>query len=218
MDGKWSSGPPAPIRIVGRAITWTIARFPASWPLLRRPTQSFFDRLALTWDTRTATQQRMAPLEAAVAGIDGAPERILDLGTGTGAAALWLAERYPPASVTGIDVAEQMVAGAREKVPPALAARLSFEVGDASSLRFPDAEFDLVVQVSAPAFFAETARVLAPGGHLIVVSSLGTATPFHTPVDLLRDGFERRGLAWVTDGAAGPGTYYVLRKPGGKTA
>jgi hypothetical protein len=67
--------------------------------------------------------------------------------------------------------------------------------------------------VSAPAFFEETARVLAPDGRLVVVSSLGTATPFHTPVDLLRRGFEAQGLEWVTRGTAGPGTYYVLRKP-----
>ena len=66
-------------------------------------------------------------------------------------------------------------------------------MADASALRFADGEFDLVVQVSAPAFFAETARVLAPGGHLIVVSSRGTETPFHTPVRLLRGGFEAQG-------------------------
>ena len=107
-----------------------------------------------------------------------------------------------------------MVAGAREKLPVALEERLRFEVADASALRFSDGEFDLVVQVSAPAFFAETARVLAPGGHLVVVSSLGTATPFHTPVDLLRRGFERLGLEWVSEGAAGPGTFYVFGKPG----
>ena len=70
-----------------------------------------------------------------------------------------------------------------------------------------------MVQVSAPAFFAETARVLAPTGHLIVVSSRGTSTPFHTPAGLLRSGFERHGLEWVGEGAAGPGTYYVMRRP-----
>jgi SAM-dependent methyltransferase len=84
-------------------------------------------------------------------------------------------------------------------------------------LPLDDGAFDLVVQISTPAFFAETARVLAPGGHLIVVSSLGPGTPFHTPVTLLRQGFERHGLAWVTDGAAGPGTYYLFRKPSGSS-
>lgn len=214
MSDERSSGPPAPIRIAGKAITWMIARFPSSWRFLRAPTQRFFDRLAPTWDRRTMTQQRMAPLEAAVAGIDREPARILDLGTGTGAAAFWLAERYPGASVIGVDMAEQMVAEARAKLPSELRERVRFELADASALPFSDGEFELVVQVSAPAFFAETVRVLMPGGHLIVVSSLGPATPFHTPVDLLRRGFEREGLEWVTEGAAGPGTYYVLRRPG----
>jgi ubiquinone/menaquinone biosynthesis C-methylase UbiE len=208
-----SAGPPAPVRVIGKAVTWLVARFPASWPLLRGGARRFFDRLAPVWDERTATPQRLAPLEEAVDGIENEPRRILDLGTGTGAAALWLAERYPAASVIGVDVAERMVAGAREKLSPTLADRVRFEVADASALPFSDGEFELVVQVSTPAFFAETTRVLAPGGHLIVVSSLGTGTPFHTPVKLLRRGFEREGLAWAGQGAAGPGTYYVFRKP-----
>ena len=209
-----SDGPPAPIRAIGKAITWLVARFPRSWRLLRTPTTRFFDRLAPEWDARTARPERMAPLEAALEAAPGEPRRILDLGTGTGAAATLLAERYPAAEVTGVDISEPMIELAREKLPPALADRLRFEVADASELPFSGGEFDLVVQVSTPAFFGETARVLAPGGHLVVVSSLGTGTPFHTPIELLRRGFEREGLAWVTDGAAGPGTYYVLRKPG----
>jgi SAM-dependent methyltransferase len=207
-----STEPPAPVRAAGKAITWLVARFPASWSLLRAPTRRFFDRLAPDWDVRTAHPERMAPVEAALSATTGEPRRILDLGTGTGAAALWLAERFPDASVIGVDVAEAMVARARDKLPPGLADRVRFEVADASALAFGDGEFDLVVQVSAPAFFEETVRVLAPGGHLVVVSSLGTGTPFHTPVDLLRRGFEREGLDWVTEGAAGRGTYYVLRK------
>lgn len=209
-----SGGPPAPIRIAGKAITRLIARFPASWPLLRVPTRRFFDRIAPDWDARITDPERMAPLEEALAGFDREPKRILDLGTGTGAAAIWLAERLPAVSVIGVDISEQMVAGARSNVPAALRARLDFDVADASALPFSDGEFDLVVQVSVPAFFAETARVLAPGGHLVVISSRGTTTPFHTPVDLLRRGFKRRGLEWVTEGVAGPGTFYVFRKPG----
>ena len=154
-------------------------------------------------------------MDPLAAGLDLAatePSRILDLGTGTGAAALWLGERYPEARVTGVDVAEEMVRLAAADVPEGDAERIDFRVADASKLPFESAAFDLVVQVSAPAFFAETARVLAPGGSLVVVSSRGTGTPFHTPVSLLRRGFEREGLEWVGDGAEGIGTYYVLRK------
>jgi ubiquinone/menaquinone biosynthesis C-methylase UbiE len=195
-------------------MTRLVARFPATWPLLRGPTRRFFDRIAPNWDARTAHPQRLAPLEEAVDGVDGQPVRVLDLGTGTGNAATWLAERFPDAEVIGVDIADRMIATARAKLPTELRRRVEFDVADASALPFADGEFDLVVQVSAPAFFAETARVLAPGGHLIVVSSRGTGTPFHTPVELLRRGFEREGLTWLAQGAAGPGTYYLLRKPG----
>jgi ubiquinone/menaquinone biosynthesis C-methylase UbiE len=155
----------------------------------------------------------MDPLAAGIELAGSEPTRILDLGTGTGAAAAWLAERYPDAQVTGVDVAEEMVRLARDRVAAGDDGRLRFEVADAAALEFETGAFDLVVQVSAPAFFAETARVLAAGGHLVIVSSRGTGTPFHTPVPLLRRGFEREGLEWVGEGAAGPGTYYVLRKP-----
>jgi SAM-dependent methyltransferase len=193
-------------------MTWLVARFPSSWFVLRAYNRRYFNRIAPEWHTRIGGPGRMDPLAE---GLDLAalePSRILDLGTGTGAAALWLAERYPEARVTGVDVAEEMVRLARGDVPDADADRIEFQVADASDLPFETATFDLVVQVSAPAFFAETARVLAPGGALVIVSSRGTGTPFHTSPALLRRGFEREGLEWVGEGAAGIGTYYVLRQ------
>ncbi len=208
-----SDGPPAHTRIIGKAITWLVARFPSSWKLLRGPTRRFFNRLAPEWHTRIGAPGRMDPLADGIALAGSEPTRILDLGTGTGAAAAWLAERYPDAQVTGVDVAEEMVRLARDRVGAGDEKRLRFEVADAAALEFETGAFDLVVQVSAPAFFAETARVLAPAGTLVIVSSRGTGTPFHTPVSLLRRGFEREGLEWVGEGAAGPGTYYVFRRP-----
>jgi SAM-dependent methyltransferase len=207
-----SAGPPPHVRAIGRTITWLVARFPRSWTLLRGPTTRFFDRLAPSWHSRIGDPDRMVPLEAALERAGAEPARILDLGTGTGAAATWLAERFPEAEVVGVDVSEEMIRIARGEIPAALSGRLRFDVADASALPFEDAAFDLVTQVSVPVFFSETARVLAPRGHVIVVSSRGTGTPFHTAPGLLRDGFEREGVDWVTDGAAGPGTYYVMRK------
>jgi hypothetical protein len=55
------------------------------------------------------------------------------------------------------------------------------------------------------------ARVLAPGGYVVVVSSLGLKTPFHTPAHTLRNGFRRRGVDVVADGAAGAGTFFLGR-------
>jgi len=54
-------------------------------------------------------------------------------------------------------------------------------VGDAERLPFADGSLDLVAQISVPVFFDEVSRVLAPRGYVVVVSSLGHKTPFHTP-------------------------------------
>jgi SAM-dependent methyltransferase len=209
-----SSPPPAPIRIIGHGISRAVARFPWTWRLFRGFTRRFFDRVAPIWDARTASPERMAPLAAALEVAGVTPRRILDLGTGTGKAAIWLAERFPEASIVGVDLAPKMIEAARERLPEELTGRVRYEVADAGArLPFADAGFDLVAQVSVSAFFAETARVIEPGGTLVVVSRLGSATPAHTPPRLLRRGFEREGLEWVDAGAAGVGTYYVLRKP-----
>jgi ubiquinone/menaquinone biosynthesis C-methylase UbiE len=142
------------------------------------------------------------------------PERILDLGTGSGVAALMLARRFPEARVTGVDVSEAMIEVARDKLDEELAERLEFAVADAADLPYEPDSFDLVAQVSVPVFFGEIARVLAPGGHAVVVSSLGAATPFHTPPRMLDRGFRQRGMDPVDEGAAGVGTWFTARAPG----
>jgi SAM-dependent methyltransferase len=213
-DPPAPSPPPAWLRFLGQAISASVARFPATWPLFRGFTRRFFDRIAPNWNERISAPDRMAPLEAALELVEGEPSRILDLGTGTGAGASWLAERFPGGSVAGADISGEMIAGAKRNLPADLRERVEFTTADATSLPFADGEFHLIVQVSVPAFFAGTARVLAPGGYLVVVSSLGAATPAHTPPRLLRRGFEAEGLEWVGEGAAGRGTYYVFRKLG----
>jgi predicted O-methyltransferase YrrM len=62
-----------------------------------------FDRSAGGWDERVRPDapEHLAALAAAVARLQAPPARALDLGTGTGAAALWLARTFPDARVTG---------------------------------------------------------------------------------------------------------------------
>jgi ubiquinone/menaquinone biosynthesis C-methylase UbiE len=190
-----------------------VARFPSTWPLLRPRMRSFFDRLAPLWDKEFASgPERMAPLHAALEHLATAPARILDIGTGTGMVALELAGTYPDAEVVGVDLSERMIEEARRKTRPEGGDRVRFEVVDAADLPYEDGAFDLVTQMSVPAFYDETARVTAPGGHLVVISSLGAATPLHTPPDALRSGYERRGLTEVARGDAGRGTYFVARR------
>jgi SAM-dependent methyltransferase len=211
---RTSPPPPLPIRVIGKALTRVVARAPWTWPLMRRPVRGFFDRLAGAWDERVRPDapEHLAALAAAVARLEVPPARALDLGTGTGAGALWLAREFPEAHVTGLDISEAMIERARAKVPAELSGRVEFVIGDAERLPFADGSLDLVAQISVPVFFDEVARVLAPGGYVVVVSSLGLKTPFHTPERTLRNGFRRRGVEAVAAGTAGPGTFFVGRR------
>jgi ubiquinone/menaquinone biosynthesis C-methylase UbiE len=215
MNPEARKDPPAPVRWIGKAQMQLVSRVPRAWRLIKGPTRRFFDSLAGNWDARVQpdSPQRLAALHSAVDRAQAAPERILDLGTGTGAAALALARRFPDAHVEGVDISDEMIKAAREKVTEDLAGRVRFSVADAAALPFDPASFDLVTQVSVPVFFDQVARLLRPGGHVVVVSSLGKATPYHLPNRTLRRQFERRGLRHVASGSAGSGTYFVAERP-----
>lgn len=200
-------------RVLGRAINDLVARAPWLWPLLRGRTRRFFSARASGWDERTGAggAEHLAPLAAAALHVGRAPERILDVGCGTGEGTLFLAREFPQARVRGVDLAEEMIRAAVAKVGLDPEGRIAFKLGDAAALPFPDESFDLVAQLNMPPFFAEIARVLRPGGHAIVASSWGAQTPFYTRPGLLRWKFLQRGVEPVEIGEAGAGTFYVGR-------
>ena len=208
------TGPPARVRVVGRAMNSAVAHAPWLWPLLRRPMTSYFDDLARGWDERTGATgvSHLAPLAVAVTKIDRRPERALDIGTGTGVAALFVAREFPHASVRGVDVSEEMIRQAKAKVGLDPDARVVFRVADASGLPYDDGHFDLVTQLNMPPFFAEISRVLRHGGHAIIAASSGDRTPFFTPDSVLERGFKRHGMTTVKAGRIGSGSYFVARK------
>lgn len=70
-----------------------------------------------------------------------ADTNILDVGCGPGTLTADLAASCPRGSVIGIDPSIEVIQVAQQTLPPAQ--NLSFEVGDASSLRFRDATFDI---------------------------------------------------------------------------
>jgi len=82
------------------------------------------------------SDEAFAPLAAALDALPTEPERVLDLGTGTGLAAFAVARRFPSASVVGSDIAEEMLAQARDATPPDLTERVRFEAADAARLPF----------------------------------------------------------------------------------
>jgi len=211
---------PAKIRLTGRAMNAAVARAPWLWPALRPGMRRFFDASARGWDerTRAGSVDHLAALAAATATIEPIPERILDLGTGTGEAALFLAREFPRASVRGVDISEEMIAAARAKVGLDPEGRIAFRVADAGALPFGDESFDLVVQLNVPPFFAEIARVLRPGCTVLAAASWGPATPFYTPPPVLERGFRRHGIEPAGAGEAGPGTWWSGRRRPGAAA
>jgi SAM-dependent methyltransferase len=200
-------------RLVGRALNNLVARAPWLWPLLRRRMTNFFSERAVGWDQRTGAggPEHLAPLASAVLRVSPSPERILDVGCGTGAGTLFLAREFPQARIRGVDISEEMVREAVAKVGLDPEGRVAFKVGDAAALPYPDESFDLVAQLNMPVFFDQVARVLRPGGHVIVAASWGKATPFYTRPKLLQWKFAQRGITQVELGEAGAGTYWVGR-------
>jgi SAM-dependent methyltransferase len=134
---------------------------------------------------------------------------VLDVGTGTGAAALMAAQRWPAAEVLGIDVSPGMIERAAAKEPRP---GLRFLVADVAEL--PAGEgYDLVMLVNMPPFIAPVARLVRPGGFIAHIASRGPVTPFYTAAEQLERGYRRHGLETVASGSAGPGTYYLARRP-----
>ncbi|MFO7172331.1 MAG: class I SAM-dependent methyltransferase [Bacillota bacterium] len=101
---------------------------------------------------------------------------ILDVGCGTGINLLEAARVFGPCRLlVGIDLSPGMVAVAQEKAAQA-GVPATILLGDAEALPLPDATFDLVICNSAYHWFenrqqavAEMARVLRPGGQLILI-------------------------------------------------
>jgi SAM-dependent methyltransferase len=99
----------------------------------------------------------MAPGYAAFAGVrDG--ERILDLGTGTGAVTLALESMLPGSEITGVDLSAGFIAHAKKN---AKSTRLRFEVGDAQTLRFSDGSFDQTMALLVINFIPDHEKALA---------------------------------------------------------
>src|SRR5271170_8510145 len=71
-------------------------------------------------------------------------ERVLDVGCGTGATAIPFAQAVAPGGqVTGVDIAEPMLAQARENIAAAGIGNVTLLRADAQVHRFPPDSFDL---------------------------------------------------------------------------
>jgi ArsR family transcriptional regulator len=138
--------------------------------------QSYFRKHAADWDRiRTLYVPETAVEDAILRSLAGPPFRTLvDLGTGTGRMLEILAGRYDRG--LGLDVNQSMLAYARSKLGPSGLANAEVRHGDIYDLALPDGVADGVVvhqvlhYLSEPAHAVrEAARILAPGGRLLIV-------------------------------------------------
>jgi ubiquinone/menaquinone biosynthesis C-methylase UbiE len=106
----------------------------------------------------------------------GATGAMLDIGTGPGHLPLLVCERFPGATVVGVDLSRHMLRHAeRHRAASPFASRISYRLGDAKGLDLPDASFDAVYSntilhhIPDPRpFLAEAWRVLRPGGAFLI--------------------------------------------------
>jgi ubiquinone/menaquinone biosynthesis C-methylase UbiE len=185
-----------------RLVTDIVVRRPMLWRLFRRAMRRQFDRLAPVWDAQRRPDS-FAPVEAALDRLPAPPRRVLDLGTGTGSVARIVAARFRHADVVGVDISQGMLDEARQRTD---SSRVTYQQADAERLPFDDGSFDLVTLANMIPFFDELARLVAPGGHVVLAFSAGAETPIYVPPARLRSELERRGFTEFADVSAGRGT------------
>lgn len=101
--------------------------------------------------------------------IDLTGKQVLEVGSGRGGGASFVARYHAPRSVVGVDRSPHAVEFCQKRHESV--SNLSFKVGDAEALPFDDHTFDVLINIESShcykqlaAFFGEVVRVLRPGG------------------------------------------------------
>ena len=105
------------------------------------------------------------------------PMHILDLATGTGDLAIKMAKRIPEAHIMGVDLSDNMLAVAAEKIRRrGLDDHIALYQGDAENLELGDSSVDVVTVAFGVRNFgnieqglSEIKRTLRSGGHIVVL-------------------------------------------------
>lgn len=170
--------------------------------------QAFFERLAPNWDRLRGLHAPETVVEEAILeALGGKPVRnLLDLGTGTGRMLQLLAPRA--ARAVGLDASHAMLSVARANLEQAGLTRVELRQGDAYAPPFARGSFDLIVvhqvlhYLDDPArALREAARLLSPGGRLLVIDFAPHNLEFlRTAQAHRRLGFSREQIAgWLAD-------------------
>jgi SAM-dependent methyltransferase len=172
VDPEPFAGEDHPMRRVTREVA-----FDGGWsPGRAARIGELFDGLAPGWTAEHDQPARRAVLLDALERAPLPTGRCVELGSGTGLATGELASRYRP--VVAVDLSAAMLAGAST----GLRVR-----ADSAWLPLRDGAADVAVLVNMLLFPAEVDRILAAGGALLWVNTLGDQTPIHlSPAEVLR--------------------------------
>lgn len=195
-------GPDHPMRHVTRQVAFE----PGGWtPERAHKVAQLFDSMAAAWSERASAERQDSLRDALVRGEleDLAQATCLEIGSGTGSSTADLAQRFR--TVLCVDLSRAMLRHA----PTAPGQRVN---ADAARLPIESGSAGCVVLVNALLFPAEVSRVLAPGGALVWVNSLGDRTPIHLPATDVQKALPGRWRGKASE--AGWGTWCVLRRSG----
>jgi ArsR family transcriptional regulator len=137
---------------------------------------AYFERVAPQWDRIRSLYVSESAVEAAItrAAGDGPFERVVDLGTGSGRMLTLLGKKAKMS--VGLDLSQNMLNIARANVTKAGLDKVELRHGDIFATRLPERSADLVLvhQVlhylaDPAAAVAEAARLVSPGGKLLIV-------------------------------------------------
>lgn len=162
------AGPDNPMRQLTRAMAF---REPWTDEDAQR-VAALFDGLAPEWAERQVNPDKSAPiLDALERGNAPTDARWIELGSGTGAGHLTLADRVHEHA--SFDLSAEMLAHA-----PAGSPRVQ---ADSSMLPLADDTADVVLLINMILFPDEVDRILRPGGTIVWINTKGDQTPIHLP-------------------------------------
>ena len=180
---------------------------------------AYFEQVAPQWDRIRSLYVCESAVEAAIekAAGPGPFQRVVDLGTGSGRMLTLIGKRAKMA--VGLDLSQNMLNIARANVSRAGLDKVELRHGDIFATRLPAASADLVLvhQVlhylaDPAAAVAEAARLVMPGGRLLIID--------FAPHELerLRDEHQHRRLGfaddeicrWLTDAGLTPSAVVAL--------
>lgn len=165
----------------------------------------YYERTADRYDAYVGYLERLMLGESRRWVCTRARGEVLEIGVGTGRNLAFYPEDV---HLTGIDLTPEMLARAGQRAGE-LGRDVRLEPGDAQALGFPDARFDSVVATLALSSIpddrramAEAARVLRPGGRLLVLDLV--RSPF-LPARVIQRGLDPLFVRWFGD--------HLLRDP-----